>query len=547
MNRRRILLSYLANSFSWELYSKTYFYNELVPTTINSKNVLNKAKIVKVSGNGAIENQLVQNGNFESTTGWRSVVGQISISNNILTITLTQNLNANERKSVCVFGFFSVVNTNKYFISYQLKTSVAGSMTFDGNFSARATNSVSANIWNTFSSFSPATSNGNSNLYIQFQPSSNLVIGDTVQIKVVMVSNLTLREGTGNEPTTLTDNRIQNILNRGYIPFNLGKYKESDIGVVSSEPYNLFDGTLNVGGINNDGTDSNDSRFVRSDFISVLAGRGYSFETNFSATDTYWQRLIYEYDKNKNFIKLGTWASDGTISFSLPLTTTLSSNTAFIKIVIYHANDEMVSNPQICVHQSGTRTGYAPYKAPSTITFKYQGNGNETNHDSLEITKTELVFTKEVDYVDSVTMPTTRSTPQVITIPRKHLGIVKISDLSWNYDSGLKVFHNDGFAGKSQGGMYCSAFLTNTNLYASNLVDLTMTNRPYYTQHNICIKDLAIVSTADFLNKYGDYYIFYETENEVADIENVVDIESGGTITTDSEVLPNIELSVKCK
>ena len=59
MNRRRLLLSYLANSFSWQLYSKTYFYNELVPTTINGKNVLNKAKIVKVSGNGVIENQLI--------------------------------------------------------------------------------------------------------------------------------------------------------------------------------------------------------------------------------------------------------------------------------------------------------------------------------------------------------------------------------------------------------------------------------------------------------------------------------------------------------
>ena len=57
----------------------------------------------------------------------------------------------------------------------------------------------------------------------------------------------------------------------------------------------------------------------------------------------------------------------------------------------------------------------------------------------------------------------------------------------------------------------------------------------------------ASLNGTQFAQSLVGQYLFYETESEVADIENVVDIESGGTITTDSEVLANIELSVKCK
>ena len=45
-------------SGTWEQWYQTFLYNALIPQTINSKNVLNQAKVVKVEGNGVVENQL---------------------------------------------------------------------------------------------------------------------------------------------------------------------------------------------------------------------------------------------------------------------------------------------------------------------------------------------------------------------------------------------------------------------------------------------------------------------------------------------------------
>ena len=42
-------------------------------------------------------------------------------------------------------------------------------------------------------------------------------------------------------------------------------------------------------------------------------------------------------------------------------------------------------------------------------------------------------------------------------------------------------------------------------------------------------------------------YLFYETENEVSDFDNIAQINAGGSITSDSEVLPNVNFEIKCK
>lgn len=54
----------------------------------------------------------------------------------------------------------------------------------------------------------------------------------------------------------------------------------------------------------------------------------------------------------------------------------------------------------IAFHKTGTRTGYAPHAQPYTLPFKYQGSGVGTAHDTLEITDTEYVFTKNMADAD---------------------------------------------------------------------------------------------------------------------------------------------------
>ena len=46
------------SSAFWQSLLYSYLYNDLIPTTIGNKNVLDKAKVSKIYANGVVENQL---------------------------------------------------------------------------------------------------------------------------------------------------------------------------------------------------------------------------------------------------------------------------------------------------------------------------------------------------------------------------------------------------------------------------------------------------------------------------------------------------------
>lgn len=593
MNRRRFLLSYLANSFSWELYSKVYFYNELVPTTINGKNVLNKAKIFKVSGNGVIENQLAHE--FSSTYYDRGNGATLSfLSDNTIGVLATQS-----------YSYCCLKNIDNLFVKdhYVLITLLAKGTTnsyanvvqlYDGeNWHTISGNELTANAFKRFSLLVKLRTTLTAISHFRFCQDGRTSGWDTIYAKDLMIKDITHEFGTGNEPTSLTDNRIQNILNRGYIPFNLGKYKESDIGVVSSEPYNLFDEEMSISG----------NSLISDNFTPIRYGGNYTVESTVSG------RLDI-YDENKNYLDYYSIPA-GSRSF-----TNLQAH--FVKFMV----NTTTYNKTLCFHITGTRTGYAEHKTFTPITFKAQLGGAINSHNTMEITNSAYVFTRNVwkynlgDYYwtrqyaygryefyttklrgvaknsttnvicsnyttgsrtdladkqmafesdgtfiardDTYTTDSDfrtavtgtyiyfeLATPQVITIPKKHLGIKRIRDLSWGYTTanGHSVFYTTGVRNGNNYSVYCSLYLYDAGTIANNQIR----NDTYFGSNYLYITDDRYTSTTDFLNECGDYLIFYETESEVADIENVIDIESGGTITTDSEVLANIELSVKCK
>ena len=634
MNRRRILLSYLANSFSWELYSKVYFYNELIPTTINGKNVLNKAKIVKISGNGVIENQLVNKANYKTNSN--------AFTADTTTGKIEFNLSTfvNYANAISTDYLMPIVSGHKYlFIGFKTTSTASGDnswwvqiRTVGGGASGRLNNQ-----YEIFTS--GQTGNADVIVYIYN--------GFTANDKIVgfpQLIDLTLMFGTGNEPTSLTDNRIQNILNRGYIPFNLGKYKESDIGVVSSEPYNLFDGELEIGSIGtSDGQNTSNNNHLRSkNYIGVVGGNTYTLETNLS-TSQFTQAYIYEYDENYSYLTYQTFNRpvSGTVNQK-----TFSQNTRYVRFRYYGTTNlgGVIPSNETCFHLTGTRTGYAEHKSFTPITFKAQLGGAINSHNTMEITNSAYVFTRnqwKVDlgtldyqyktdntsnlrfisttlstmnkltkptqpnllceggytsvsgtyfdnngsvdkiiridddlgrfvirnlaYTDSTTFKSSLSgtyahyplaTPQVITIPKKHLGIVDLGSLT-GYVSDDKYYISAEFFGISTPSSnnngyscYCEDYMVDSgyNVY-NKTTDKTMCLTSPFIGGNFIIWDSSFVgkTTNEIKALLSGKYLFFKAENEVADIENVIDIESGGTITTDSEVLANIELSVKCK
>lgn len=631
MDRRRLLMACL-NTGSWEQYSQQYLYYTLIPQTINSKPVKNKAKVSKIYGNGEIVNQLVENGNFESTNNWNSHgTSSMTVANNVITLTYDGSY-GNCRLISSNIGFLP---NHNYLVSVKIKPSKncpIGAYAFYGQ-TIKSNTNITANIWNDYTFLFTANSSATSQTVAIGIQLGTIIgdyfsTGDTLQYKEFIICDLTLMFGTGNEPTTLTDNRIQNILNRGYIPYNLGEYKGTDIGEFKSEPYNLFVGTITETNhyLNVSGGTTSDSDCDVSDYYYIKGGVSITLE---GANPRHWSNpSICWYDENKNFIGGQKYNGQETIVLTLP------TNVCYVRFT----TDK--TNADICLHRTGTRTGYETHKTFTPISFKYQGNGAINSHDTMEIGKENVVFTKNnaildlgsLDYGNSgstgnsaclssitnikstatnndlpdmlstwgarmsynaswvgnvvsltsagilwVKLPNNPSesganikqllkgytltyplaTPQVITIPRKHLGIVRISDISgWAVGSNGRCRSGEYFKniikywsgyGTVVNTIYCSAFINDSPL---NMESSSPTNLSISISGNgytVEFYDNSCSTTQQYLDKYGDYYIFYYTENEVADITDTIDIESGGTITTDSEVLPNVDLSVKCK
>lgn len=641
-NRRRLLLSYLANSFKYLPYSYEYLYYGLVPNTIDSKQVRNKAKVSKLYGNSVVENQLVNrnvvsftdNGitsTFDKQTGVYSLSGQTTTA--YFQITPSTG--------------FSVVSGHRYLMIMNILTNPNNvSLRFcdlnDGNFRTPATTKG-------FSTNIVVRSGANDTHTLGFEGSTFTSGTDMSGITFTLeIIDLT-QKYPFNTPTSLTDNRVQAILNRGYIPYNLGELKSVDIGEISSYVYpKELSGAKSLLIYSGNREIATSSTYVNL-YKNFGSGTGVEFSlfTNGQLSHKFFGYSEIEYNEN-NVLTAMHFAAQGTISSSYiieshsKICSVVQPSQISVSMYLYGTLQPTITLGNhflIDLTELGIDTltaqqvyelltpeiidklanGEALNNTLQTIPFKYQGSGVGTAHDTYELTKTSHVFTKNMSRVDLGTpnwyydnttshetmfsdvisnikapantdvvngicakyqpvswdnlyshsksgiavQPNGRlrvyasdmgtnptdfktamngvlleyqlATPQVITIPRKHLGIVRIRDLSWTSQTayGTKEFYNNTLmsvvakpsANDQIANIYCPNFMTT---YRSN--GTANSGIAIGTNGLIVIK--CTDSDTDFLNKYGDYLIFYETENEVADITDTFDIQSGGNINT---------------
>lgn len=450
--------------------------------------------------------------------------------------------------------------------------------------------------------------------------------GVTVNNLVVKPQHISLTQWYPfNTPTTLTDTRVQSIINRGNIPYNTGTLKDVDIGEISSEPYNLFDGELESGSIQQSSGQNTENAYAfrTKNYTRVVAGQTYTFENSLTQLATLYVRY---YDVSYNYIGYETGTNANTQNIIIP------NNAAYIRAYWYRANTDWGTNApsqneaQVCLHRTGTRTGYAPHTQPYTLPFIYQGNGALNAHDTLEITNTEYVFTKNVDNIiyngnanenwqeygsgsqrftilnnlwsspssstvanilcnklqtcpkneifnkeyaisgsddnvnyfivrinDSITDVATLktwlsnnpinvnyelATPQVTRIPRKHLAVVDLGSLNWAssssygaYSSSLNQLAKKPVNNNTTPNIYCSKY---TSSYRSQY---GLNNRMLITidqngDLDIEQSDLIGLTNKQIQSLLGGTYLFYETQDGVADIISDINIEAGGTLTS---------------
>lgn len=182
--------------------------------------------------------------------------------------------------------------------------------------------------------------------------------------------------------------------------------KNVDIGEISSEPYNLFDDEFVNKGIQGDGRPLDGGTNLSSkNPIEVHGGKSYTFEVDYENSNAVFTNTFSHSIKFYSDLPISSSTFISNHSFSLDKTTKgkavkdveAPSNAKYAMIHCYYlSNPTEITGQTWCFHLTGTRTGYAPHTQPYTLPFKYQGSGVGTSHDTLEITDTEYVFTKNI-------------------------------------------------------------------------------------------------------------------------------------------------------
>lgn len=144
------------------------------------------------------------------------------------------------------------------------------------------------------------------------------------------------------------------------------------------------------------------------------------------------------------------------------------------------------------------------------------------------------------DVIANKTIKYQLATPQVVRIPKKHLAVVDMGTMAWEkrpsngrmYSPSLEgiIKLNTNYWGCPN--LLCAKYTTDTpeNLESSSPTDKTISMSGNGT--GVIVFDSDYTDATAFKQAMSGVYLFYETEDEVADIISDINIEAGGSVTT---------------
>ena len=253
------------------------------------------ARIPSLKGNTLVWNQLVQNGNFESTSGWITSSGaDFSTNDNVATFTATAKYGG-------LFHYCKLPENQLFLAICEVKTTaVEGEIkiNFIGDnpkFDVASSSTSLIADWQTISGISSGCggSNGGAIRITDFRSSNR----DAIQVRNVRVFNLTKMFGAGNEPTTVEE--FERLFPNSYYPYcegrlvNLGGYgvKMNQLvqngNFASTDNWTIFPyTTMDVA--NNEctigATNSSSTNILIAQSVTSVEGHTYYFGVDIKAT-----------------------------------------------------------------------------------------------------------------------------------------------------------------------------------------------------------------------------------------------------------------------
>lgn len=197
-----------------------------------------KSILQGLKGKTVVWNQLIENGNFVDTTGWSTYGGTIATSNNVCTFTASDAVVNTSRLQTNL----ATVTGHKYYTTVSFKSSKSTSIYVktDGNASLVLTTNIQADTFTTLQLVSNAVGNNGTLMRMYLNAGGEFAEGDTIEISNVMVFDLTLMFGAGNEPTL---EQFKALFPNDYYPYNAGELKSVSVSKFTVNGKNLFDRT----------------------------------------------------------------------------------------------------------------------------------------------------------------------------------------------------------------------------------------------------------------------------------------------------------------
>lgn len=447
------------------------------------------AKIPVLKGNTIVWNQLVQNGNFTSTSNWTTGTGAtFSVTNNIATIKRGDSDNRP------IYQNINIISGHKYFISAIVQSDDTAKKTISlGGIDIAETNETTTR--QRISGITIGATNDVYRLGIRDKATENfadftvenVILIDLTKLfgsDVDIVSALSL----ASVAEITTDKAVQafeRLFPSDYYEYNEGELVSLDVEGVKSTGFNQWDEQYTSGNGSNGDIDYNQHfHLVSINFIPIIPGQTYYFK---SITDNL---TIYGYDSNKQKVA----------NFSL---ITLQNTTYTIPNGVYYikfqrGGSDFSYNNDICINISdSSRNGiYIPYKE-ETLDLSWIKDIKDSNDNQLfpyglcsagsvydEVQENKVI--KRVGCVDLGTLTYTRS------------------EFSGTY-AFLKEFSLMASGGQKTTVKYTAA----DQGYVAGMPDKTYTSGPASGQF-IAIRDDDYSTASDFKTAMNGVMLYYE-------------------------------------
>lgn len=365
-------------------------------------------------------NQLMQNGNFASDTGWSGANSSISVSDNVATITAAASGSEAYREHL-----FTTVANHKYLAIGECKCDGANWIVrvyYNGT-SNNISSSYFTSSWNRYALVFSTSANSSGNRFRIYTPTAsssekayarNAVVFDLTQMFGSAIADYIYSLETSNAGAGVA--WFKNLFPKDYYAYNAGTLMSVNTSAHKMTGFNQWDEQWELGGINSTtGNNETNNNVIRTkNYIQIIPGMTYYLKSP-EYTYTYMQCRLY--DENKTFIDSAQYTLNHTVAIT-------NSRARYLRWQFSQGYGTSYKN-DTCFNLSwdGSRDGeYEPY-----VEYNYPLDS------SLELRGIPKLDSGNKLYYDGDTYESDG------TVTRRY-SVIDLGTLSWSYNSTKNCF-----------------------------------------------------------------------------------------------------------